>query len=251
MAPVSIDKSSRTPYYDQLRSILQDAMRSGRLAIGDQLPSEAQLCDQYGVSRTVVRQALMELSNDGLIVRHKGRGSFVAPAKTDEHLAQTLSGLAEEVSARGQRLTNRILSFEQVEAPPPVAEQLELQPGDPVIHLERLRSIGGEPHVLTSTYLPADLCSPLLGYDMRHRSLYDTLERELGLFLDHGRRTIEAMAMNRRVAELLDANVGDPVLVLRSVALLADGRPLEHFVAWHRADRTRFDVELVRRAVTV
>lgn len=246
MSRTLINRSSKTPYYEQLRAILAEAMHDGRLTVGEQLPSEAQLCERYDVSRTVVRQALIELTYEGLITRHKGRGSFVAAPKMDEHLAQSLSGLAEEVQARGQQLTNQILTFERAEASPQVAPILGLVTGEAVIHLERLRMLNGEPHVVTSTWLPYDLCAPLLDFDMRHRSLYQTLEHELGLVLARGQRTIEANAMTERLAGLLDAAERDPVLVLKSVAFLDDGRPIEHFVAWHRGDRTRFDVELVR-----
>jgi len=243
---MTIDKQSPVPYYEQLREILENAMQQERYAVGEQLPSEAQLCSEYDVSRTVVRQALNELANAGLISRFKGKGSFVAPPKVDEHLAQSLTGLAEEVGARGEQLTNHILAFEVQEPSATVARVLRLEPNETVIHLERLRSINGEPWVVTSTYLPYSLCAPLLELDMRHRSLYATLERDLGLQLDSGRRTIEAALPPERYAELLGLSPADPVLVLRSVAWLADGRPIEHFLAWHRGDRSRFDVLLTR-----
>jgi GntR family transcriptional regulator len=245
-ARASIDKNSWTPYYAQLREILEGEIRRGRLAVGAQLASEAQLCDEYGVSRTVVRQALMELTNEGLIRRVKGRGSFVAPPKVDEHLAQNLIGLAEEVTARGGELENRILGFGRQEAPQHIARELELDPRGAVIRLDRLRSINGEPWVVTSTYLPFDLCERLLEFDMRTRSLYATLESELGLVIHHGRRTIEAALAGAERGALLDIDAAAPVLVLQSTSYLADGRPIEYFIAWHRGDRSRFDVQLHR-----
>jgi len=175
----------------------------------------------------------------------------VAPPKVDEHLAQSLTGLAEEVRARGRRLTNEILAFERAGPPAHIAEMLGLAPGEDVIHLERLRSIDGERWNVTSTYLPFALCEPLLGYDMRDRSLYATLEEELGLVLDHGRRTIEAAVAGEEHARLLGIPPGSPVLLLKSVAYLRDGRPIEYFLAWHRGDRSRFDVLLHRRAGAV
>jgi GntR family transcriptional regulator len=242
----TVDKTSRVPYYEQLRQILESDIRAGRTEVGDQLPSEAQLCDDYSVSRTVVRQALNELSNEGLIVRYKGKGSFVAPPKLDEHLVQSLTGLAEEVSARGGELTNEILSFERSPSPEQVAQVLALRPSEQVIHLERVRSINGDPWVVTSSYLPASLCADLLEFDMRSRSLYATLEHELGLHLDHGHRTIEAALASDRHASLLEIPIGAPVLLLKSVAFMENDQPVEYFHAWHRGDRTRFDVNLTR-----
>lgn len=234
------------PYYAQLRELLEADIRIGRLEVGGQLPSEAELCSDYAVSRTVVRQALMELSNEGLITRVKGKGSFVARPKVDEHLVQNLVGLAEEVSARRQRLENQVLLFEQRLPPQHIAESLQLGSDETVVRLDRLRFINGEPWVVTVTYLPYSLCAPLLELDMRHRSLYATMEETLGLVVAHGRRTIEATLAGQERAALLGIETGAPVLLLRSIGYVADGRPIEYFVAWHRGDRSRFDVELKR-----
>jgi GntR family transcriptional regulator, N-acetylglucosamine utilization regulator len=235
------------PYYAQLRELLEADIRGGRLEVGAQLPSEAELCGDYDVSRTVVRQALMELANEGLIIRVKGKGSFVARPKVDEHLAQNLVGLADEVSARGQHLENQILVFEQQLPPEHIAENLGLGSQETVVRLDRLRFINGEPWVVTATYLPHSLCAALLDHDMRHRSLYATMEEELGLVVDHGRRTIEAALAGQERGALLGIEPAAPVLLLRSIGYLADGRPIEYFVAWHRGDRSRFDVDLARR----
>lgn len=242
-----INRASRMPYYEQLRELLEADMISGHLEVGAQLPSEAELCESYDVSRTVVRQALMELANEGLITRVKGKGSFVAPLKVDEHLAQRLVGLAEEVSARGQHLENQILVFEQQVAPLHIARILGLDADETVVRLDRLRFVNGEPWVVTSTFLPHDLCGALLDKDLRHRSLYATMEQDLGLAVDHGRRTIEAALAGRERAALLGIEPSAPVLLLRSIGYLADGRAVEYFVAWHRGDRSRFDVDLKRQ----
>jgi GntR family transcriptional regulator len=246
MVRMRIDKSSRVPYYEQLREILEEAVQSGALAVGEQLPSEAQLCETYDVSRTVVRQALAELTNEGRIHRYKGRGSFVAPPKVDEHLAQSLIGLAEEVSARGDHLDNEVRLFECQAPSAQVARVLKLQDDEEVVRLDRVRSINGEPWVFTSTFLPGRLCRGLLGRDMRHRSLYATLEQDLGIVLVHGRRTIEAALAGEEHAKLLGIQPEDPVLLLKSLSFDADDTPIEYFLAWHRGDRSRFDVHLRR-----
>lgn len=241
-----IDRSSPVPYYYQLRQILEAEIGSGRIDVGDRLPSEAELCNRYGVSRTVVRQTLSDLENESLIVRFKGRGSFVAGPKTSEHLVQSLTSLHEDVQARGQNLETRVLRLETEPVSPYVADILKLAPGAEIVLLERLRIVDGVPWQLTTAYLPFALCAPVLELDMSQRSLYEVLEQDLGLELHRGRRSVESGLAGKIVAEHLAIRENDPVLILSGATYLADGRPIEHFVGIHRGDRSRFDVELYR-----
>jgi GntR family transcriptional regulator len=241
-----IDKSSPVPYYYQLRQVLEGQIGSGLLAQGDQLPSEAALCTDHGVSRTVVRQALSDLENEGLIVRIKGKGSFVAEPKTPEHLVQSLTSLYEDVHARGQRLETRVLRLEREPVSPVIAPILGLDETQEIVLLERLRIVDGEPWEVTTAYLPHDLCAPILEMDMKSRSLYGTLERDLGLLLHRGTRSVEAGRASKFVASQIGVAQGAPVLILRGTTYLEEGRPIEHFVGIHRGDRSRFEVELYR-----
>ncbi len=241
-----IDRSSPVPFYYQLRQILEAEIASGRIGVGGRLPSEAELCSRYGVSRTVVRQTLSDLENESLIVRFKGRGSFVAGPKTSELLVQSLTSLHEDVRARGQELETRVLRLETEPVSPYVADVLGLAPGAEIVLLERLRIVDSVPSQLTTAYLPYALCAPILEFDMSQRSLYEVLEQDLGFVLHRGRRSVESGLAGKIVAEHLAIRTNDPVLVLSGVTYLADGRPIEHFVGIHRGDRSRFDVELYR-----
>jgi GntR family transcriptional regulator len=243
---VLIDRSSPVPYYYQLREILEAEIAGGRIEAGDRLPSEAELCARFGVSRTVVRQTLSDLENEGLIVRFKGRGSFVAGPKTSEHLVQSLTSLHEDVRARGQQLETKVLRLETEPVSPYVADILKLAPGAEIVLLERLRIVDGVPWQLTTAYLPYSLCAPVLDLDMSQRSLYEVLEQKLGLELHRGLRSVEAGLADKIVADHLAIRANDPVLILRGSTYLADGRPIEHFVGIHRGDSSRFDVELYR-----
>ncbi|GAA4065330.1 GntR family transcriptional regulator [Actinomadura miaoliensis] len=240
-----IDRRSPLPYYAQLKQLLVERLET-EIEPGSRLPGEMTLCEEYGVSRTVVRQALDELEADGRIVRRKGQGTFAAARKTDEALFQSLTGLYEDVQARGEVLRSRVLAFAPIPAPAEVAAALELDEGDPVIHLERLRYVGGEPWVLTRTYLPADIAPGLLEEDFTEQSLYGVLEGRYGVELDHGRRFVEAVPASSAVAEALGLRPRDPVLLLHSTAWDVTGRPVEFFVAYHRGDRSRFQVSLRR-----
>jgi GntR family transcriptional regulator len=90
--PPAIDHASPVPYYAQVKETLRGPIERGDWKAGDQLPGEPELCSMFDVSRTVIRQALTELMYEGLIVRVKGKGTFVAKPKILESLAQKLTG---------------------------------------------------------------------------------------------------------------------------------------------------------------
>lgn len=243
----AIDRRSPIPFYYQLKQILVGEIESGRFEEGDRLPGEHELCSMFDVSRTVVRQALSELENEGWLTRRKGRGTFVAPRKVSENLFQSLTGLHEDVTARGGVLRSEVRRRESVPASAGVAAELGLGEGKPVILLDRLRLVDGVPWVLVVSYLPYDLCPRVLEEDLEHGSLYALLEGGCGVRISHGRRTVEAVAASAEVAGALGMEEKDPVLRLRSTSYGEDGKPVEHFVAHHRGDLSRFEVNLLRR----
>jgi GntR family transcriptional regulator len=242
----SIDRNSPLPYYFQLKELLVEEVESGRWQPKQQVPSESELCEHFGVSRTVVRQAINNLVQDGLLYRQKGKGTFVAKPKIMESLAQNLSGFYEDMVDRGLKPVTKVLEQTKVEANRKVAEYLGLSLGDPVIKIDRLRFINDEPLVLVTTYLPYEICPSLLEEDLNHQSLYALLEEKYGLKIVHGRRTLEAMAADEYEARLLKVKVGAPLMLLNSVSYLGDGRPIEYFNALHRGDRSKFAVTLIR-----
>jgi len=241
-----IDHNSPLPYYFQLKQLLAEEIESGRWQPEQQIPSEFELCEQFGVSRTVVRQAINNLVQDGLLYRQKGKGTFVAKPKILEGLAQNLSGFYEDMVARGLKPVTKVLEQTKVKANRKVAEYLELSLGDPVIKIDRLRFVNDEPFVLVTTYLPYEICPSLLEEDLNSQSLYALLEDKYGLKIHRGRRTLEAVAADEHEAYLLKVRVGAPLMLINSVSYLADGRPIEYFHALHRGDRSKFEVALIR-----
>ncbi len=242
----SIDKASPVPYYYQLRQLLERAVADGAIEQGQQVPTEATLCERFDVSRTVVRQALSDLEREGLVTRIKGKGTFVSGPKLTEHVIQSLTSFHEDRMAKGTRLETRVVRLEVEPVSPHVAQQLELEESERIVLLERLRLVDGEPLVLTTAHLPFDLCAPVLELDMTKRSLFDTFENELGLTLHRGTRAIEASLASSDVAEQLAVPPGAAVLVLTGVTYLDSGRAIEYFAGIHRGDRSRFEVELFR-----
>ena len=243
---MKIDHTSSIPFYIQLREVLEARILGGEWQPGDRLPTEQEMCATYDVSRTVVRQTLLEMENKGLIIKRRGKGSFVAKPKIREGLVQKLTGFYHDMAEQGHVTRTEVLHHEVEPAKPTVALHLELERGTPVFSIERLRFVNDEPIVLVHTYVPRDLCPGLVDVDLTNRSLYSTLEDDFGLILSHGRRTIEAVIAGEREAHYFDIETGAPLISLQSVSYLHDGTPIEYFHAFHRGDRSRFVVNLLR-----
>lgn len=242
----AVDRGSPVPYYHQLYEYLASLIQNGILQPGDQIPTELEICEMTGLSRSVVRQAVHDLVNEGYLERFRAKGTFVARPKVPERLVQSIAGFYEDSVARGQVPVTQVLDFDVRPAPAQVAQKLQIGVGDAVIYLNRLRFIEQEPIVLVATYIPRSLCPDLISEDMTSQSLYRVLKERYGLVIVRARRSLEAVAATADEARFLRIEKGAPLLLLRSIGYLEDGRPLEYYVARHRGDRTRFDVELVR-----
>lgn len=241
-----INFESPIPYYLQLINILKEKVQSEVWKPGDQIPGEQDLCELYGISRTVVRQALLELELEGVINRRKGKGTFISLPKINEGLVQKLTGFYQDMVERGLKPVTRVLHQNVVPADDKVARFLDINPGDQVIDILRLRFINDEPIQMVTTYIPFDMCPALASVDLTNRSLYAFLETECGIFIAKGQRYIEAVLANETEADLLGIERGAPLLMLDSISFSDSDRPIEYYHALHRGDRSRFEVELVR-----
>jgi len=240
-----VDISSPIAYYIQLKHEIGAMLKRGVWQPGDQIPGEVQLCQMFGVSRTVVRRALDELEYEGIVERIKGKGTFVAKPKISDGFAQKLTGFYQDMIDQGLNPITNVLRREVVPASPKVAHKLAIIPGTPVFYLERLRFVEDEPINLARNYIPYQLCPTLLDANLSTQSLYAFLESEHGLVITNARRTIEAVAATESEAELLDIDAGDALVLIRSVAYLEDGTPVEYLRGLHRGDRSCFEIELV------
>ncbi len=241
-----INFESHIPYYLQLMDILREKVQTGAWSPGDQIPGEQDLCELYGISRTVVRQALRELEIEGVISRRKGKGTFISPPKISEGLVQKLTGFYQDMVERGLRPTTKVLHQNSSPANEKVARFLNIKSGENVIDILRLRFINDEPIQLVTTYIPFALCPALASVDLTNRSLYEYLEKEAGIFIAKGRRYIEAVLANDTEAALLGIEPKSPLLMLDSISFSETGQPIEYYHALHRGDRSRFEVELLR-----
>lgn len=121
-----IDKESPVPYYHQLKVYLLGEIESGNWMPQQKLPSEAEICERFGISRTVVRQAIKELQNQGYLSTEKGRGTFIARPKIVAGFVQNIIGFYEDFTKRGFKVTTHIIKQELAPASRHVSEELRI-----------------------------------------------------------------------------------------------------------------------------
>lgn len=241
-----IDKNSPIPYYVQLKGVLLDYFNVNEFSPGTQLPGEHDLCSIFDLSRTVIRQTLSVLEQEGRIVRRKGKGAFIASRKITESLVQKLTGFHQDMSARETPPVSKILNMTILKSDEIIADKLRIEPGAEILLIERLRFVNDEPIVLVSTFLPYHLCMGVENEDLTNQSLYELLESKYNLVIVRGERTIEAVMPTKHQSKLLNIGSNIPLIKLDSISYLNSGEPLEYYFAYHRADKSRFKVELVR-----
>jgi GntR family transcriptional regulator len=242
-----VDRTAPAPFHYQLREQLRRRIVAGEWGAEEALPGEKALCEQAGVSRSVVRQALGDLVAEGVLVRRQGVGTFVAPPKITEGLAARESGFYEDMVQRGHEVTTTVIAARLEPATPQVAADLELPRDTDVAVVVRVREVDGIPTVYVESRLPADPFAELLELELGRHSLYAVIEERYGIRAGRSRRTLSAAAAEAPIAKLLDIRPHDPLIVLDSVSFSdVDGKPFETYRAYHRGDRTRFEVELLR-----
>lgn len=241
---VTIDRASPVPFYFQLAELLEQEIASGRWEAGARLPSEPELCEQYGLSRTTVRQALGRLEQRSLIERLKGQGTFVRRERSGLWLLQASEGFfQDEVDRLGRTVTSEVLRAKRGVLPEWACDALDLRPRSRGATLERLRSVDGHVALYVVNHLAGHVADAALAISNPNESLYRRLREHAGVVAHGGRRTLEAIAATARVAELLELEPDAPVAYIESVAWDDDLRPFDCYRAWLRTDRTRIDVQ--------
>lgn len=242
----AIDRRSPIPFYFQLTELLTREIETGRWAVGDRLPSEPAICEQFGVSRTTVRQALAALESEGLIRREKGRGTFVAEQES-AWLLQSAHGFYEEAERAGHAVQSRVVRREVEGLPAWASDALRLQPGTDGVTVERLRWIDDGLVMYVISHFPAGVAEALLHAELETGSLYRVLEEREGLVVAGGRRVVQATRADRDLARLLEVEHGSPLLFVEAVSWDERLQPFECYRAWHRADRTKIQVHVVHQ----
>ncbi len=234
-----------SPKYYRLKEMIREEYSSWDP--GHPIPSEAELCQMHGVSRTTVRKAIDDLANEGLLYRIQGKGTFVAAPKLRERFVQYTAGFYEDMMARGIPLRTDVLSQTVIVANKNIAGQLQLAHGEPVVKLRRLRYVNNHPVLISDSFVPRQLFPGIENEDLQDASLYGVLREKYGARLARGTRFVSAASCSEEQGKLLHVPTGSALLVISGVMYDTAGRPVEWGTAWLRGDFSEIEIEIVSR----
>ncbi|MGX7013519.1 GntR family transcriptional regulator [Vagococcus silagei] len=222
---------------DTLRETIKTEMKPH-----DLLPSERDLSEIYGVSRTTVRLALQELEHLGYIYKRHGKGTFVSSISDNVMNLSGTYSFTEQMKTLGRTPETKIISFEEVEANQYFAEHLGVFRGVKIIKIKRLRLADGKPMMLERSYLPKDKFDNLTIERLEGKSLYDVFLNDYQQVIRYAEEEFYASLVNRKDAEWLDIPEGSPSLNMIRQTYNTSNEVVEYTLSVARADQFRYRI---------
>jgi GntR family transcriptional regulator len=244
-----VDTSNPIPKYLQISFWLKELIETGRYQRGEQLPSEVELARMCDVTRTTVRQALAELSAEGLLRKEKGTGTFVsalAPAEL-RHKLEHIASTTDLMQDSGIEQSTRVLEKRVEQAGDEIAKVLFLGSNKKVIHVQRVRIGDGVPYVYEESYLPSDIFDGIQEMNLIG-SMYKIMTEHFNLSLARCKQTISAVNLNQNIASILELPQNAAGIFIESLTFDFDENsiPIELLYSYHRGDKYKLEIELGR-----
>ncbi|MFD1472731.1 GntR family transcriptional regulator [Companilactobacillus mishanensis] len=231
----------KVPVYIQIHNRIKKEIEDGKWTVGERIPSERKLADDFSVSRMTLRQAIQTLVDEGILQRQVGSGTYVASSKVQEKMSGTTS-FTEITEGQGKKPSSRTVSYHLADPSLSEMEKLHLQDGAQVLRMERIRFADNQPICFEVATIPIDIVKNLDRQDITS-SLYNALEEKAGLKLGRAEQTVSAMLASEKIANLLNVKRGSAILRLRQVTMLDDGLPFEYVRSQYVGDRFEFYLE--------
>ena len=217
------------PIYIKIEKYLKDLIDSGEIKQGELLPSENKLCEKFNVTRMTVRSAFNNLVKEGYISRKRGIGSIVLVNRISDNIG-TVESYTKEMVNKGYSIITKLISLTIVEADNIIKDKLNLDLGENVWEVRRVRYADGCPVSYMITYMPVKMFPNLKRSDCN--SLYNYLD-QCGYKISTAQRVVEALISTEELMELLELDCESPILHIEQVGILEDGEAFEYSHTYH------------------
>lgn len=235
------------PLYHRLKSDLIRDIQSGRWGINEKIPSESELANEHGVSRITVRQAVGDLVSMGYLIRHQGKGTFVAKQRSSIAVSK-LQGFAEELRTSGKNVVLTIKSIQIMNSSERISKQLLLRQSSKVIRISRIAFVDDLPIFRETSFLlppTGEAFDELVKHSEWHSYIYGFFER-YGVRITYGSQRIYAERANYDDSNELKIGFDEPVLVVCRLTSDDTGTPVEFSEVRYPSSRYHYSVNLTR-----
>lgn len=235
------------PLYLQLYQQLRSAIRNGLYAVHSSFPTEAQLCEQYGVSRHTVREATRKLAEEGLISKQAGAGTVVRATQTTPYVSTV--GTFEGAMEYNNTTRLEVLSSQREEASPELADAIRCPTGSVWIAITSMRHPAGQvnPMSYSRIYLRPAFAELIVHLHGDHPSVYTLLQKLFGVEVHSIRQRIEATLMPQAAIDLLQLPAGNPALHVQRCYYDTQDALLAASMNWYIPSRFRMETSFLRQ----
>lgn len=230
-----------SPIYIKIHNQLRENIEDVKWKVGERIPAERELANQFSVSRMTLRQAIQELVDEGILERRVGSGTFVANRKVQERMSGVTS-FTDLMKSIGKVPSSTTISYHLTIPSQVEIEKLDLKDGDQVVRMERIRSGNDVPICFEVATIPANLVKELSKEEVT-TSFWETLERKAHLYPGHAVQHISATKATEKIANYLNVKRGDPLLRMTQLSYLQDGTPFEYVHTQYVGSRFEFVLE--------
>jgi GntR family transcriptional regulator len=234
-----------SPLYQQIKALLTSSLKKGAWRPGEVIPSEVELAKRFQVSQGTVRKAIDELAAENLLVRRQGRGTYVATHQEPKAQFRFLRLRPNDGVANAPK--SRLVECKKMRVPAEVAKALNLKHSDSCLLVRRILEFNGSPEVLDELWLPSGAFKGLTAerIEQFNGPLYGLFETEFGVRMIRAEERLSAQKMSSLEAELLQASVGSPVLVVDRISYTYEDVAVEFRRGFYKTESFHYFNEII------
>lgn len=233
-------QDDRVPLYQQLKESLRSSILNENWKSGDKIPTEVELSDKYNISRVTVRKAILELVEEGYLIKKQGKGTFVSKPKIERKIVHFL-GFSSACEANGLDTKSKVIKKEIVQPDTFLKETLKLEDQDLLIYIQRVRYAGNEPLMLENNYFSYKRFNFLLSETLEG-SLYSLLSNKYKINPSQGGETsLEIIRALDEQALLLEVPGGEPLFLMKTVIYDDKGLPVHYGKQYIIGEKYKFN----------
>lgn len=243
---MKILRSEKTgiPLYFQLEQIIKSKIITGEYMPGEQIPTEKKFCENFQVSSITIRQSILNLVKEGLLIRRPGKGTFVTEEITNINTLQ-LSGSINDLIRDGLKTQEvKVLSISKIKAPMRVAKLFKIEGGGEVIQVKRTRNANNSPVSYIINYLPIEIGEKIKKEDLRRYPMLQILRDQFKIPLQSGIQYIEPIVADNDISSALAVSISSPILYIETTIFAKQKKPIDFVQTYIRPDRYKYSVKL-------